>query len=47
MRHILASLALIVSLLALSACGGGSMLPKGEAKYPTGMERTANDGNDI
>ena len=47
MRHAFASLALSFALFALTACGGGSMLPKGEAKYPTGMERTANDGNDI
>ena len=47
MRHAFASLALSFALIALAACGGGSVLPKGEAKYPTGMERTSNDGNDI
>lgn len=45
MRHALLSVLLVVFALAgLSACNG---LPKGEAKYPTGMERTSNDGNDI
>jgi hypothetical protein len=33
-----------ISLASLSACGGKI---KSEAKYPTGMERTSNDGNDI
>lgn len=37
-------LALFVTVLALGACSG---VPKGEAKYPTGMERTTNDANDI
>lgn len=34
----------LLGALALASCSG---VPKGEAKYPTGMERTANDGNDI
>src|SRR5690606_28650480 len=42
MRPIIALLS--VALLFLAACSG---MPKGEAKYPTGMERTSNDGNDI
>jgi hypothetical protein len=46
MRNALASLVLSVALLALAACGGITA-PKGEAKYPTGMDRDGTDANDV
>ncbi|MBU0860245.1 MAG: DUF3576 domain-containing protein, partial [Alphaproteobacteria bacterium] len=37
---------MLLAVLVVTGCGGAN-LPQGEAKYPTGMERTTNDGNDI
>jgi hypothetical protein len=45
MRHAFV-LVLSFALLALAACGSVST-PKGEAKYPTGMDRDGTDANDV
>jgi hypothetical protein len=38
---------MLVPVVALILVAGCSALPQGEAKYPTGAQRTGNDQNDI